>query len=67
MCPEKARPPGFLWLVIPHPCIHKISLIALPVQQPFSFEQLEFEMEIQGTQLILQSFEAKAFDGTFLA
>lgn len=60
--------PSRFSLVGDSPSLHSQDLpIALPVQQPFSFEQLEFEMEIQGTQLILQSFEAKAFDGTLMA
>ena len=41
--------------------------ITLPVHQPFSLEQLQFEAEIQGAQFTLQSFEAKAFDGALMS
>ncbi len=41
--------------------------IALPVQQPFSLEQLQFAAEIQGARFTLQSLKAKAFDGTLMA
>ncbi len=42
--------------------------IPLPVQQPFAFEQLEFSAEvIEGDTVNLQSFKAKAFDGTLTA
>ena len=41
--------------------------VALPIQQPFSLEQLEFAAEIHGDTWHLQSFKAKAFDGTFIA
>ncbi|MFA9562131.1 MAG: AsmA family protein [Nitrospirota bacterium] len=41
--------------------------VLLPVQQPFSLEQIQFEVEIQGTELTLQSLKAKVFDGTLLA
>ncbi len=40
--------------------------VPLPVQQPFSLEQIQFEAEIQGTKLNLHSFKAKVFDGTLL-
>ena len=38
-----------------------------PVQEPFELEQLQFEAEIQGSQLNLKSFRAKAFDGILQA
>jgi hypothetical protein len=41
--------------------------VLLPVQQPFSLEQIQFEVEIQGATLTLQSLKAKVFDGTLLA
>ncbi len=41
--------------------------LALPVQQPFELEQLQFEAEIQESQIDLKSLRAKAFDGTFEA
>ena len=41
--------------------------VPLPVQQPFSLEQIQFEAEIQVTKLNLHSFKAKVFDGTLLA
>jgi len=41
--------------------------LALPVQEPFSLEELLFEVQIQGSQLHLQSIKAKAFNGTLLA
>jgi len=42
--------------------------VSLPVQQPFAFEQLEFAAEIiEGDTLNLQSFKAKAFEGTLTA
>jgi len=41
--------------------------VPLPVQQPFSLKQLQFEAQIQGDKLTLQSLKAKVFDGTLLA
>ncbi len=41
--------------------------VFLPVQRPFALEQLEFAAEIQGETLEVQSFKAKAFDGTLSA
>jgi uncharacterized protein involved in outer membrane biogenesis len=41
--------------------------IGLPVQQPFSLEQLQFEAQFEGSQLTLQSLKAKVFDGILLA
>lgn len=41
--------------------------VALPVQQPFSLENIRFKAKIQGDQLNLQSFTAKAFGGTLIA
>jgi len=42
------------------------SPVALPVQQPFSLEQLQFEVQIQESQLTLHSLKAKAFNGILL-
>jgi hypothetical protein len=41
--------------------------VALPVQQPFSLEHIQFAAEILGETLHLQSFKARAFDGTLIA
>jgi hypothetical protein len=41
--------------------------VALPVQQPFSLEHIQFAAEILGDTLHLQSFKARAFDGTLIA
>jgi hypothetical protein len=41
--------------------------VPLPVQQPFSLEQLQFEAQFEGSQLTLQSLKAKVFDGILLA
>jgi hypothetical protein len=41
--------------------------VPLPVQQPFSLTQLQFEAQIQGDKLTLHSFKARVFDGTLLA
>lgn len=41
--------------------------VALPVQQPFSLEQLVIEVEVQDEKWHLHSFKAKAFDGTLIA
>ena len=41
--------------------------VELSVQRPFELEQLEFAAEIQGDTLHLQSFKAKAFEGTVTA
>jgi len=60
--------PSRFSLVGDSPSLYSQDLpIVLPVQQPFSFEQLQFEAEIQGTRFTLQSFKAKAFDGTLVA
>jgi hypothetical protein len=41
--------------------------VPLPVQQPFSIEQIQFEAEIQEDKLNLHSFKANVFDGRLLA
>jgi AsmA protein len=41
--------------------------VSLPVQQPFSLDQLQFEAQIQGDKLTLQSLKTRLFDGTLLA
>ena len=41
--------------------------VPLPVLQPFSLEQIQFEAQIQGDKLTLQSLKAKVFDGALLA
>jgi uncharacterized protein involved in outer membrane biogenesis len=41
--------------------------IVLPVQQPFSLEQLQFEAQFEGSRLTLQSLKAKVFDGALMA
>ena len=60
--------PSRLYVVGHSPSLFSQDLpIALPLQQPFSLEQLQFEAEIQGTQLTLRSLRAKAFDGALMA
>ena len=41
--------------------------VPLPVQQPFSLNQLQFEAQIQGDKLTLKSLKTKVFDGTLMA
>ncbi len=41
--------------------------VSLPIQQPFVLEHIQFEAEKLEKNLILQSFTAKAFDGTMRA
>ena len=56
--------PSQLSLVGKSPTLSSQDLpFSLPVQQPFVLEQLQFECEIQGSQLNLKSLRAKVFDG----
>jgi len=60
--------PSQFYLVGHSPSLSSHDLpVALPVQQPFSFEQLRLEAEIQGAKFTLRSFKAKVFDGTLIA
>ncbi len=60
--------PSLFSLVGDSPSLFSQDLpVSLPVQQPFSLEQLQFEVEIQEAKLNLQSFKAKVFDGALMA
>ncbi len=41
--------------------------LSLPVQQPFSLEQVHFEAQAQAKKLFLQSLQAKVFEGSVMA
>ena len=41
--------------------------ISLPVEQPFSLDQVQFEAESKGTKVYLQNLKAKVFEGALLA
>ena len=41
--------------------------VSLPIQQPFALEHIQFEAELYEDQLILHSFQAKAFGGSLIA